>query len=114
MPFKFYPPAGELKFWSALWLFYGLAGSLFYGIKGIPLGLVLTVPVGLLTLGIWLRVKWCGQLLGGLLILACVVAVPLVFRNGFDWWRLARIGMSGYFAWLVFGWVVDFEKTAPD
>jgi len=111
MAFRFYPPRGELRFWSALWLLFGLGGSIFYSVTGTPKGLALSIPVGVLTLGIWLRIKFCGQLLGGLLVIGCLIAIPLIFRNGFDCYRVLRICLSAYFAFLVFRWVQDFDDN---
>jgi len=110
MALRFHPPHGELKYWSILWLLFGIAGSIIYAIAGRWSDLWLTVPLGLLTLGIWLRSKVCGQLLVGLLSTACFLAIPFLFRGGdFDWPRLIRIGLCGYFAFLVFDWVSEFD-----
>lgn len=110
MALRIHPPRGELKFWSFLWLLFGVLGSVYFAIAGVSAALVITVPVGFLTLGIWLRIKLCGHLLFGFLVLACLLAIPLIFRGGgFDWYRLFRICLSGYFAFLVFRWIREFD-----
>ena len=111
MSLRFQPPRGELKFWSILWMVFGILGSIFCIYKGWLVGLVLTIPSGLLTLGIWLRIKACGYLLLGFQILACVVAMRLMFRGGgIDWHRLPRIALSGYFAYLIYRWIREFDE----
>ncbi len=110
MSFRLHPPAGELKFWSALWLVFGVVGSIYYPLAGHPAFLLVTLPVLFLTLGIWLRIKVCGQMLGGLLVVGCLLALPLVFRSGFEWHRVFRTCLTAYFASLVFKWVKSVEE----
>ena len=106
MSLRFYPPQGELKFWSILWLIYGVLGSVYALVYGIPAMLIMTIPVGLLTLGVWLRIKVCGQILCGVLIVTSLLAIPLIFKDGgFDWRRLFRVCLSAYFASLAYRWV---------
>jgi hypothetical protein len=111
MALRFHPPQGDLKFWSALWLLYGVGGSIYALVTGVPALLLMTIPVGLLTLGIWLRIKVCGQILFWVLVVSCLLAIPMVFKGGeFNWRRLIRICLSGYFAYLVWAWVQAFES----
>lgn len=113
MALRFHPPRGDLKFWSILWLVFGIGGSIHYALAGQWSNLWITVPVGLLTLGIWLRIKVCGQLLFCLLILGCLMGALYIFRgDGINWYRLFRTCLSGYYAYLVYDWVDDFDR--PD
>jgi hypothetical protein len=110
MGLRVHPPRGELKFWSILWIVFGIAASIFYAVSGVTMGLALTIPVGILSIGLWLRSKLCGYFLLGLLVLTCLVAIPLVFRGGgFDVYRAFRVCLCGYFAFLVFHWLGDYE-----
>jgi len=69
----FRPPGGELNFWSVLWILFGVAGTILAVMGGPPI-LYLWAPImGLPALGMWFEQRWCGYIIGAMLI----VSLPL-------------------------------------
>ncbi len=115
MALRLQAPRGELKFWSSVWIICGAFASIFYVYRGQSFSLFLTIPVGLCAVGLWLRIKLCGYLLFGLLVLTCMAAVPLIFRGGgFDFYRAFRVCLSVYFAYLVFSWLREYDDQGEE
>ncbi len=110
MPLRIQPPRGELKFWSALWILAGIVGAIWFAASG-ERGLLVAIPVALLAVGMWLRIKWAGIVLLVLLGITTILAIALLlFLEGFTWLRALRIVAAGYYAWLIFDWVREFDE----
>tara|TARA_R110002073_G_scaffold26258_1_gene86286 strand:- start:2289 stop:2621 length:333 start_codon:yes stop_codon:yes gene_type:complete len=109
MTFK--PPGGELTFWSALWVLFGVAAIVAATTMGLTGYYVLGALVGLPALGMWFDQRWCGYVFAGLMALTIPLALLALVTVDDTWpergYRLVRVGMSGYFAFIAFRWAQD-------
>ena len=109
MTFK--PPGGELTFWSALWVLFGVAAISAAATMGLTVYYVLGALVGLPALGMWFNQRWCGYVFAGLMALSIPLALLALLTVDGTWaergYRLFRIAMAGYFAFLTFRWAQD-------
>lgn len=106
---KFTPPPGELKFWSILWMLCLPLGVYFGLTQGSTVYLVLGPLVGLSALGLWIRSKVCGYVLATVIVLGIMGAIVLLITKEFRWLKVARLGLSCYFVFLLVGWLRAFN-----
>jgi hypothetical protein len=106
MPFK--PPGGELTVWSAIWVAFGVFALVVGFLTGAQTYFILAVSVGLPALGMWFDQRWCGYVFAGVLAIAILLALfALVTIDDTLWewvYRLFRVGMAVYFAFLSWRW----------
>ncbi len=109
MAFK--PPGGELTGWSALWIVFGIAATIAAATMGLKGYYVLGACVGLPALGMWFEQRWCGYVFAGLMVLSIPLALIALLTMDDTLneraFRLVRIAMAGYFAFLTFRWAQD-------
>lgn len=109
MAFK--PPGGELTAWSALWIVFGIGATIAASTMGLTGYYILGACVGLPALGMWFEQRWCGYVFAGLMALTIPLAlIALVAMDDTLMeraYRLVRIAMAGYFAFLTFRWAQD-------
>lgn len=109
MAFK--PPGGELTAWSAIWIVFGVAATIAAGTMGLSSYYVLGALVGLPALGMWFEQRWCGYVFAGLMVLTiplALIAIVTVDDTLTDRaYRLMRIAMAEYFAFITFRWAQD-------
>ena len=72
---------------------------------------VLAACVGLPALGMWFDQRWCGYVFAAIMVISIPLAL-IAFLTVDDTlveraYRLARIGMAGYFAFITFRWAQD-------
>ena len=109
MAFK--PPGGELTAWSALWILFGTGATIAASTMGLTGYYVLGALVGLPALGMWFEQRWCGYVFAFVMALS----IPLALIALVAWddtvseraYRLVRIAMASYFAYLTFRWAQD-------
>jgi hypothetical protein len=109
MTFK--APGGELTVWSALWILFGVGAIVAAATMEQSGYYVLAACVGLPALGMWFDQRWCGYVFAAIMVISIPLALialvtvddTLVERA----YRLARIGMAGYFAFITFRWAQD-------
>lgn len=108
---QFKPPGGELTFWSALWVLCGVACCVFGAMRNDATLYVLGALTGLPALGMWFDLRWCGYLFAIYAALMIPLGVWVLFAADDTLneraYRLARIGMSAYFAYISFQWAQD-------
>jgi hypothetical protein len=109
MAFK--PPGGELTAWSALWILFGIGATIAASTMGLTGYYVLGALVGLPALGMWFEQRSCGYVFAGVMALsiplALIALVALDDTLSERAYRLVRIAMAGYFAFLTFRWAQD-------
>jgi hypothetical protein len=106
MPFK--PPGGELTVWSGIWVAFGVAAVVVAWRTGLPSYYVLGACVGLPVIGMWFDQRWCGYLLAGILAITILIALFALWAIDDTLsaraYRLVRMGMAAYFAFISFRW----------
>lgn len=109
MAFK--PPGGELTAWSALWIVFGVGATIAALATGITGYYILGACVGLPALGMWFEQRWCGYVFAGLMAISIPLAFIALVAMDDTWveraYRLVRIAMAGYFAFLTFRWAQE-------
>lgn len=106
---KLSPPQGELKFWSILWMLFGLLAVYLGLTQKMSVYLVLGPLIGLSSLGLWFRSKLCGYVLLVTIALGILLGIVLLITKEFRWLKLARIGLSCYFVFLLANWLREFD-----
>ncbi|WP_145390251.1 hypothetical protein [Stieleria neptunia] len=108
---QFKPPGGELTFWSAVWVLFGIAACVAATTMGLTGYYFIGALVGLPALGMWFDQRWCGYLLAA--ILAITIPLALIALVTVDntlsqrAYRLLRVGMAGYFAFISYQWAQE-------
>lgn len=106
MAFK--PPGGSLSFWSALWVLAGILSCVLAYTGGKPELYVVGMLIGPLALGMWFEQRWCGTILGVLIVVGILGSLFLLVVKDATLeariYRVLRMGLSGYFAYLCFKW----------
>lgn len=108
---QFKPPGGELTFWSALWVIFGIGACVVAATTGMTLYFLLGALVGLPALGMWFDQRWCGYFFTVVIALTLPLGIIAFFTLddtlGERAYRLLRIAMSVYFAFISFQWAQD-------
>lgn len=108
---QFKPPGGDLTFWSAIWVLFGVVACIAATTTGLPRYYLIGSLVGLPALGMWFDQRWCGYFLAA--ILGITIPLGLIALVTVDGelsqrvYRLVRLGMTGYFAFLCYQWARD-------
>jgi hypothetical protein len=104
----FKPPGGELTVWSAIWILFGVAACIAAATMGLREYYLIGALVGLPALGMWFDQRWCGYLFAAILaimiplaLMALVLVDDTLTERAY---RLCRIAMAGYFAFISFRW----------
>jgi hypothetical protein len=104
---KFQAPEGALKWWSILWILFGLIGGGlgFLQPEGGQLLSYVMVVIGLCSLGLWFRLKFCAYVLIVVYVLTMGLIVLLIVKGVVDWTRIFRLLLTCYFIWLLIGFI---------
>lgn len=109
MAFK--PPGGELTVWSVIWIVFGVGALYVAATMELAGYYILGACVGLPAVGMWFEQRWCGYVFAGLMALtiplALIALVTLDDTMTERAYRLLRIAMAGYFAFITFRWARD-------
>lgn len=105
------PPGGELTFYTALGMLYGVGATIAGFAFAMPEYFPFAAIVGLPSLGVWLEQRWAGLVLAIVLALAIPLALmALVFLDDTlleRVVRVVRIAIGGHFAFLAYQWSQD-------
>ncbi|KAA1257520.1 hypothetical protein LF1_00070 [Rubripirellula obstinata] len=105
------PPGGELTFYTALGMLYGVGATIAGFALALPAYFPLAALVGLPSLGVWLEQRWAGLVLA----IICVLTIPLAIA-AFIFMddtllervvRIVRIAIAGHLAFLAYQWSQD-------
>lgn len=102
------PPGGELTFYSALGMLYGIGGTIAGFLLASPAYFLFAALIGLPSLGVWLEQRWAGLVLAivcSLMIpLAAMALIYLDDTMSERVVRIVRILIGGHFAFVAYQW----------
>ncbi|QDV81581.1 hypothetical protein [Planctomycetes bacterium TBK1r] len=105
------PPGGELTFYTALGMLYGIGATIAGFVFALPGYFAFAAVIGLPSLGVWFEQRWAGLLLAVVIALSIPLALmALVFLDvtlAERAVRVLRIVIGCHFAFVAYQWSQD-------
>lgn len=105
------PPGGELTFYTALGMLYGVGATIAGFAMPMPGYFPFAAIIGLPSLAAWFEQRWAGLVLAIILVVTIPLALlALVYLDDTmleRLIRLVRIGIAGHFALVAYQWYQD-------
>ncbi len=108
---RFQAPEGALKWWSILWIIFGVIAFALYSKDPVRSAVLLYYagPIAIGSVGLWFRLKICAYALIAIYVVALVIGVVLISKGVVDVAKIVRLLLTCYFIWLLIDYIREIN-----